>query len=355
MESRNKRNKTRMEGNVFDYITIGKFSNEDLNTMRNVNKKYRQKVDNYLMKRTINEINRRLRQFMTQEELVEFKNAMKETNAIISGSFLLQCALQETWEGSDIDIFIPLVDNELSQTTREVYYTEIEKFLYRKKDCRYDKHYAAERYKSDIGAAIHWVKNYSVFPGKTFERIDFNPIDRETMTEEEKNKYYDARDAAKDKWRKDVEKNQSQYKLQIILVDVKKEDIYRYIKHSFDFGILKNAFYGDDKLEFMNIEQVLMKYTYYQIPGKRVGNTPTRAKKYSERGIDVRYIKDKKNKSNKNKTEEEYEKEEKEHTFEDILQVTKSKCISFYGDSSQFKEVMRLKYWYLGDEDIFSK
>jgi hypothetical protein len=45
---------------------------------------------------------------------MEFKNALKENQCIISGSFVLQCILDEHWEYSDIDIYFPTNSSNIS-------------------------------------------------------------------------------------------------------------------------------------------------------------------------------------------------------------------------------------------------
>jgi len=55
----------------------------------------------------INEINRRLR-LIFKDDFDEFKKAMQESNAVIVGSFITQCILDERWEYSDISICVPI-------------------------------------------------------------------------------------------------------------------------------------------------------------------------------------------------------------------------------------------------------
>jgi hypothetical protein len=59
----------------------------------------------HIKKSTIYEINRRLGKIFG-DELYGFKNAMQEANALISGSFIIQCILGEHWPGSDVDVYI---------------------------------------------------------------------------------------------------------------------------------------------------------------------------------------------------------------------------------------------------------
>lgn len=43
----------------------------------------------------------------SQRRVDEFKHQLELCNGIISGSFIVQCILGETWDNSDLDIFIP--------------------------------------------------------------------------------------------------------------------------------------------------------------------------------------------------------------------------------------------------------
>jgi len=56
----------------------------------------------------VDRVNRRLfGLFDNQKQFDSFKRELEASEAIISGSFLVQCIINEHWEDSDIDIFVP--------------------------------------------------------------------------------------------------------------------------------------------------------------------------------------------------------------------------------------------------------
>jgi len=61
------------------------------------------KYDAYL----INKINARLEKIFG-DRLSDLKKLMQKLMCIISGSFVLQCMLDEEWRGSDIDFYVPI-------------------------------------------------------------------------------------------------------------------------------------------------------------------------------------------------------------------------------------------------------
>jgi hypothetical protein len=60
----------------------------------------------------INKINDRLK-YIFQDQYDNFKLALKTDKAVISGSFIIQCILGETWSNSDIDIYVPEKNSKL--------------------------------------------------------------------------------------------------------------------------------------------------------------------------------------------------------------------------------------------------
>jgi hypothetical protein len=64
-------------------------------------------VDDYVTRISIVAITDALKQPFC-DHVTKFKNLMKETGCFISGSFVMQCILHESWADSDIGIFIPV-------------------------------------------------------------------------------------------------------------------------------------------------------------------------------------------------------------------------------------------------------
>src|SRR5437868_9219660 len=61
----------------------------------------------------IYEINFRLNKIFG-DKTDDFKQLLKDTNSVISGSFIIQCLLNEYWN-TDIDIYIPTIGNNIYQ------------------------------------------------------------------------------------------------------------------------------------------------------------------------------------------------------------------------------------------------
>jgi hypothetical protein len=91
-------------------------------------------------KSIINIINNKLFEIFG-DKLGEFKDILRETKAVISGSFIIQCILNEFWDKSDIDIYMPFIDNKYYDANKvilSIYYerpivdrfTILENFLY---------------------------------------------------------------------------------------------------------------------------------------------------------------------------------------------------------------------------------
>jgi len=93
-------------GDVFDNILMRLLIPIDLYNLVQTCKQYQKKIKmSHIKKSTIQEINRRSYGIFGND-LNNFKDMMRQSNAIISGSFVLQCILGEYWAGSDIDIYV---------------------------------------------------------------------------------------------------------------------------------------------------------------------------------------------------------------------------------------------------------
>lgn len=173
--------------------------------------------------------------FENVNDVNEFKNIMYETNALISGSFIMQQILGEKYEDSDVDIFL---------SSRHKYAKKIDDFLYSRMELT-----------GDINIARYREQNYSLITNVT-----------------------------------DYEKNG--HKIQLIYIDVFPDVIlvHGFIEEDFDFDICKNVYYyneknsGKGKLVTERVDQILEKKTEFKISTK-VGKTIQRYHKYKERGF----------------------------------------------------------------------
>jgi len=93
-------------GDIFDNVLMPMLLPINLYNLARTCKQCQKKIRiSHIKKSAIGEINRRLYEIF-KDELRGFKEAMRETNATISGSFIIQCILGEHWEGSDVDVYI---------------------------------------------------------------------------------------------------------------------------------------------------------------------------------------------------------------------------------------------------------
>ena len=76
----------------------------------------------------INHLNSRLLSLFKEDpvKVTQFKQMLESSDAFISGSILVQCILNENWENSDLDIFIPIQYLEIGSTN---YSSPVDKWL----------------------------------------------------------------------------------------------------------------------------------------------------------------------------------------------------------------------------------
>jgi hypothetical protein len=93
---------------VFTIEILSKLDITDILRLRQVNNFYRQFITANKIPQVIAD---RMRQRLTVifgENLPKFYQVLEENCGVISGSFTIQCVLDENWTGSDIDIFVPV-------------------------------------------------------------------------------------------------------------------------------------------------------------------------------------------------------------------------------------------------------
>ena len=179
----------------------------------------------------------------------EFNKILDTTKAVISGSFIIQCILGEHWEGSDIDIYFPTINNKKYLTDCHNPYYELEKFLYEtvKFDMKRSER-AISRYKRDQSndkLSIEYVRNYE--------------------TETNSIQIIQAK----------IENNHNKMK--------------EFIYDTFDFDICRNVYYIDSGKIYLNIlklNDILNKISEFKI-GYRVGSSIQRYEKYTKRGFNI--------------------------------------------------------------------
>ena len=171
-----------------------------------------------------------------------FKNLLNATGAVISGSFIIQAILDEKWENSDIDVFIPV---RHLKSPHDNPTSEIEEWLLNDVKIPMMDYYAACRYGDNMvgGHHIQWIRNF---------KLNGSII-------------------------------------QLVHVDVSADKIEQYILNSFDFSVCKNV-YSVGKLVVTDINGILAKSFNFAYAGNIFGSL-NRMKKYSERGFKIEFNK----------------------------------------------------------------
>lgn len=193
----------------------------------------------------IDEINNRLL-CIFGSKINEFKNMLQRTGSFISGSFIIQCLLDEHWTNSDIDIYVPMLNNEVYYPSNMYMKTDADNFMYY--DMKFDGYYNGVElgeYRDKgvkINDCLKYIRNY----------------------------------------------NNKQYKIQIIGLNISKSlsEIKQFVNETFDFPICKNIYYHDMKecLVLNNVYQIMNKETVFQT-GKIMSLTIKRYHKYKHHGF----------------------------------------------------------------------
>lgn len=175
-------------------------------------------------------INKRLMKVFG-DQLFALKKMMQETGCVISGSFIIQCLIDESWEYSDIDFFIHMHNNKN-------YESLVTDFL----------GYQWLNYNPD--ETYHSIKNNMIKKVKTYEHIT------------------------------------NIYRIQFVSVDT--SNICAFVNETFDFDICKNIYYHDgrDNLHVNNFDNILLKETNFRFPTIYGFEAAiSRHHKYTRRGI----------------------------------------------------------------------
>ena len=212
------------------------------------------------------EINRRLRNIFG-DFYEEFKYELENNQAIISGSFILQCILGEEWQGSDIDIYLPTKGIYMDQYG----FTNLENFFY---------HHLAliefwgKNYENNI---IDGTRKYAFYKEKHLHEVNagLNPNEIYQIYREKSIEY--------------IEPNVSP--IQIIKLEADFEEAMNFIRNDFDFDIIKNNYYikdGVEYLEIKNLKDILSRKTIFRL-SQTFRHEWNRKKKYEDRGFEFFY------------------------------------------------------------------
>lgn len=198
--------------------------------------------------------------------------------AVVSGSFILQMILNEKWENSDIDIFIPakgvnLKNNILGDTS------DLEEFF---SFHLCPNHHAGFEYEGTTGPAtqIKHIREYT----KCIKSIGFT----QNLTG-----LHDANSSIQNP----ASLREASTIIQTILINVEPNfsSIKKYINSSFDLDICKNLFYYDEndvcRLDVLKASDIIDKKTNFKFH-TTIFSPFYRYKKYVDRGFS--FVEDKK-------------------------------------------------------------
>ena len=245
-----------LTGDVFKYIIAEKLSSTDLFHLSETFKDHQDRMSNLIKSKTIKELEKILANEFG-DLYQDFENLLGTTGSVISGSIIIQAMLNEYWENTDIDIFVPMIGNNISYTEHRNPMTEIDDFMF--SVFKFVDYIAVGRYSDDIDNHIRFIRN--------FER---------KYGEQERNK---------------------KYRIQIIIIDVSREDLPKFILENFDLDICKNilSFSVNSDLQKYSashvkklythaLSEIVTKKTTFKI-GNRIGSTVERCKRYEKRGF----------------------------------------------------------------------
>ena len=219
------------------------------------------KLQSLLYQRCILEIKNRLKKVLG-ESYDEFVSVLSKTGAVISGSFIVQCLLNEDWN-TDIDIFVPMIGNKIGKTDSNNPTTEVDDLLFQK--FHMVDYEAGKRYGHDVNdKKIQWVRTFSKTP--RYER-DLNGYYKQIKNKDNENKIKEG------------------YNFQVVLVDIEREKLHDFIIGNFDFDIVKNTFnFIENNLKIFNLADIFDKRTEFKV-GNRFGSSIERCKRYEKRGF----------------------------------------------------------------------
>lgn len=186
------------------------------------------------------EINKRMELLFGEEKWKEFKKLLDVDGGFITGSFIIQCILDEEWDDSDIDIFVAKSEG---MTKNMNPLSNINKF--------FDKHkfkfinYDNLSYGNDInsGNNITFIRNYKI----------------------------------------------KQKKIQIINTSLDKGELEKFILREFDFDIVKNYYSVDNnqnKLVITNLYQIQARELVWRYYGNFTSSIK-RGLRYKKRGFNI--------------------------------------------------------------------
>jgi hypothetical protein len=236
-------------GNVFDNLIIGYLDMKDIYNISLVNRQFEKIIDGaYIMKTIKSRIEGKL-SLIFGKHYDAFVRMMVKYKAILSGSFILQCILNEKWNNSDIDVYV-------------------------------DQKYESSFHKDFRRIATYWDEDYDFMYTRAFGHITnvsnfyiINP-----------NEQIFSKGAIEGVTGTSYAKTT---KIQIVTINTSKD--YSLIDHTYNtgFNVCKNRLIYNSKgkmqLYLKNYREAIMKTTTFTI--ENVDDFFYRIEKYSKRGF----------------------------------------------------------------------
>lgn len=192
------------------------------------------------------------------------KLILTRLGAVISGSFILQCILDETWD-SDIDFYVSDLDNDINRGKSELDYFFYENYLqYNYRDIT--------NYSCNL--TITSIRDYLLVKNS-------NP--------EVKNAILATNVYAHRPYGKTITVNDVVYdvcKLQCIKINCRRDQLIQFIVHDYDFDLCKNVFYFTDSphLYIHSLQDIINKTTKFKFTTNKYASKE-RKLKYEKRGF----------------------------------------------------------------------
>lgn len=243
-------------GNTFDYVMANYLSIKDIYRLSLVSSAFYKKINrDYMTIHMQRRIEAKLKEIFNSEYGIFIKK-MHEARAVISGSFILQCILNEKWENSDIDIYVEYTEDDKYLKILHEYLstktTQIEDGYYAEKDIHKTTNYFFDNdYKIQIVQFYTDIRCDNCMMNRKFT----DGIKRYKCSNE-------------------------------VPCEGKKQTIWEHIKYT-GFDICKNMAYFNDKLSLKlrttNYREIINKCTTFTILD--LEDFFYRIKKYSQRGF----------------------------------------------------------------------
>jgi ribonuclease HII len=280
-------------GDIYNYHINRYLNTIELLNVMNVSKAFLTQGRKLLKPHICNTVIERL-QTILGDKYKDFRQVLTDTGAVISGSFVLQCILGETWK-SDIDIYISMNDNEKL-------YTDLSHKLKSKLcDYFYNNNFLyytyedIESYDINHKTKMIWVRRYDLLT----HTYNVNNEDDEVLQDNINQCIKLFCDNKYNSQLSKYQRNKLDYlnindlifipiEFQSILVRCNRDELIQFINTEFDFDICKNAFWfdqtGNPRIYINNLSNVVNKQTTfnYTINEEKSKN---RKDKYMKRGF----------------------------------------------------------------------